>query len=249
MPKILRELADFRHWRASLQNQSLGAVFTMGALHKGHGRLMERSVSENDVTVVTLFVNPTQFNHPADFAHYPKTWEADLALAVSMGVDVVFAPSYEALYPDDYRYRLTEGEISLPMEGAHRPGHFDGVLTVVMKLLNLCKPRRAYFGQKDYQQVLLAKGMVEAFFMDIEIVGVPTVREEDGLACSSRNLRLTPAQRELAPRFAQALREGAAAVRALEKEGFEVEYVQEFRGHRLGAVRLGEVRLIDNVPL
>src|SRR6185437_14625833 len=137
---------------------------------------------ENDFSVLSIFVNPTQFNDPNDFTRYPKTVEKDLEVAASLDTDYVLMPAYQDLYPDQYRYAVCEREFSKKLCGAHRPGHFDGVLTVVMKLLQLVRPARAYFGEKDYQQLLLIKDMTKAFFMPVEIVACPTVREDDGLA-------------------------------------------------------------------
>jgi pantoate--beta-alanine ligase len=166
------------------------------------------------------------------------------------GVDALFAPTPEAIYPDGYRYRVTEDDGSRELEGAHRPGHFDGVLTVVLKLLLLVRPDRAYFGEKDWQQLQLVRGMVDALFVDTEIVGCPIVREKDGLAMSSRNVRLDPESRRRAAEFAAALRAGGAPdeLRArLEEAGFDLDYLESRDGRLLAAVRIGGVRLIDNV--
>jgi pantoate--beta-alanine ligase len=231
--------------------RTVGFVPTMGALHAGHRALLERARAENDRVVLSIFVNPTQFNDPTDLARYPRTLAADLALAGGL-VDDVLAPPAAELYPDDYRYRVTEGELSRRWEGAHRPGHFDGVLTVVLKLLNLVQPHRSYFGEKDWQQLQLVRGMAAALFLPGEIVACPTVRADDGLALSSRNARLSPAGRAVAPGFQKILRESptaGAAVPALRAAGFEVDYVADHDGVRLGAVRLEGVRLIDNVRL
>jgi pantoate--beta-alanine ligase len=232
--------------------RSLGFVPTMGALHQGHISLLQRSRAENDVTLVSLFVNPTQFNDPQDLKNYPRTFDSDAAMAAAAGADYVLAPEYAALYPDGYRYRVVENDLSRGLCGASRPGHFDGVLTVVLKLLQLAGADRAYFGEKDYQQYLLIKGLAEAFFLKTAIIPCPTVREPDGLAMSSRNRLLSPGQRAMAPRFHQALADGGSVAQveaALAQAGFEVDYVEERQGRRFGAVKLGKVRLIDNVPL
>jgi pantoate--beta-alanine ligase len=224
----------------------------MGALHGGHASLIARSRAENDATLVSLFVNPTQFNDPQDLKDYPRDFDSDAARAAAAGADYLLAPEYAALYPDGYRYRVQESALSAALCGASRPGHFDGVLTVVLKLLQLAGADRAYFGEKDYQQYLLIRGLAEAFFLKTEIVPCPTVREPDGLAMSSRNLLLTPAQRAAAPRFHQALAAEGPIPRvkaALVEAGFKVDYVEERQGRRFGAVKLGKVRLIDNVPL
>jgi pantoate--beta-alanine ligase len=231
---------------------TLGFVPTLGALHEGHLSLVRRSRAENDLTLVSIFVNPTQFDDATDLAQYPRTLEADLAALRSEGADFVFLPREGDLYPDGYRYRVTETGLSAVMEGAARPGHFDGVLTVVLKLLQIASAERAYFGEKDWQQLTLVRGMAEAFFLQTAIVACETVRETDGLALSSRNRRLPPEQRKLAPRFHRVLASAQtadAAARDLQASGFAVDYVQDLEGRRLGAVRLGGVRLIDNVPI
>jgi pantoate--beta-alanine ligase len=232
--------------------RTLGFVPTMGALHEGHMSLVRRSRAENDLTLVSIFVNPTQFDDPADLAKYPRTLETDLAMLRAEGTDFVFLPGKSDLYPDAYRYRVTEVELSMVLEGASRPGHFDGVLTVVLKLLQIASAERAYFGEKDWQQLTLVRGMAESFFLPTAIVACATVREPDGLALSSRNRRLPAEDRERASRFYRALssaRSADAAARDLRASGFTVDYVEDRDGRRLGAVRLGSVRLIDNVPL
>jgi len=232
--------------------RSLGLVPTMGALHEGHLSLVRRSRAENDRTLVSIFVNPMQFDDETDLAHYPRTLEADLKTLRAEGADFVFLPRESDLYPDSYRYRVTETELTRVLEGAHRPGHFDGVLTVVLRLLQVVSADRAYFGEKDWQQLTLVRGMVEAFFLATTIVSCPTVREADGLAISSRNRLLPPDDRARAPRFYRALSSAptaAAAARELRVCGFDVDYVEDRDGRRLGAVRLGAVRLIDNVSL
>ena len=175
-----------------------------------------------------------------------------LATLSAEGADFVFVPREPDLYPDGYRYRVTENELSTVMEGPSRPGHFDGVLTVVLKLLQVASAERAYFGEKDWQQLTLVRGMAEAFFLSTTIVACATVRETDGLAVSSRNRHLLPADRKRASRFFRALSvapTAAAAARDLQASGFAVDYVEDRDGRRLGAVRLGDVRLIDNVPV
>ena len=233
-------------------SQTLELVPTMGALHEGHLALVRRSRTENDKTLVSIFVNPTQFDEPTDLAQYPRTREADLATLREEGTDFVFLPRESDLYADRYRYRVTEGALSTTLEGEHRPGHFDGVLTVVLKLLQIAAAERAYFGEKDWQQLTLVRGMVDALFLSTAIVGCPTVRETDGLAVSSRNRLLSPDERARAPRFYRALSSALTAevaARDLEALGFGVDYVEDRDGRRFGAVRLGDVRLIDNVPV
>jgi len=250
----MRAHHKMHEWRATRMGGSyagcrVGFVPTMGALHEGHHQLIQRARAENDRVVLSIFVNPPQFNDPNDLTKYPRTLEADLALACDL-VDDVIVPEAAEIYPDKYRYRVTENQLSTVLEGAHRPGHFDGVLTVVLKLLNLVQPQRAYFGEKDWQQLQLVDGMVKALHLPMEIVHCETVRDPDGLAMSSRNRRLSPAARAQAVRFPQILRSAptpADAVQALIASGFEVDYVEERDGVRLGAVRLENVRLIDNV--
>jgi pantoate--beta-alanine ligase len=251
---IFKDIATWREARLAQTRAglTLGFVPTMGALHEGHASLIRRSRQENNLTVVSIFVNPTQFDDPADLARYPRTLENDLDVLASEQVDFVLLPNAEDLYPDGYRYRICETERSSELEGAHRPGHFDGVLTVVMKLLQIGQPERAYFGEKDWQQLTLVRGMAKALFLPSAIVGCPTVREADGLALSSRNRHLSPADRSRAPLFFQALTNAATAleaVRQLHADGFKVDYVEDQNGRRVGAVRLGGVRLIDNVPV
>lgn len=253
--KVFEDLAGWREARRGISG-TIGFVPTMGALHRGHAALLERSVADCDHTVMSVFVNPTQFNDAGDLAHYPRTLDADLAVARELGVDSVILPDYRALYPDDFRYRIEESSFSRELCGAHRPGHFTGVLTVVMKLLNLVRPHRAYFGEKDYQQYELIRGMAEAFFLDAEIVACPTVREPDGLALSSRNALLDGPGRERAPHFHRLLASDASDAevrRALEEAGLAVDYVETRGGRRFGAVVVRgaerNVRLIDNVEI
>lgn len=241
--------------------KKIGFVPTMGALHQGHLSLIRRARAENDIVLLSIFVNPTQFDNPEDLLNYPSTLERDISLAGENGCDHVITPDRSMMYPDDYRYRVSESDFSKKLCGAHRPGHFDGVLTVVLKLFNIAKPTRAYFGEKDFQQLELVRKMVDAFFLDLKIVACPTLREPDGLAMSSRNVRLTPQERELAPMFAKVLSDSMSnaestevARQKLETQGFKVDYVEDAmvgtppERRRFGAVFLGSVRLIDNIP-
>lgn len=231
---------------------TVGFVPTMGALHAGHFSLVERSVAENDRTVVSVFVNPTQFNDPADLERYPRDLDADRAALERLGADYLFLPAYETIYPDAYRYRVTEHERSEILCGASRPGHFAGVLTVVLRLLTIVRPQRAYFGEKDYQQYELVRDMARSFFLDVEIVPCPTVRDADGVALSSRNALLSPAGRARAATFARALREAPTtdAVRdVLTESGITIVYVEEHGDRRYGAVMIEGVRLIDNAAI
>ena len=224
----------------------------MGALHDGHKTLLVKSRDENEISVLSIFVNPTQFNDKKDLEKYPKTWESDLAVAAEARVDFIFAPDFAEMYPDNYAYQVMEKDFSKSLCGQDRPGHFDGVLTVVMKLFQLVKPSQAYFGEKDYQQLHLIQGMTSAFFMDLKVIGVPTVREQDGLAMSSRNLRLSHEEREKAPFLHRTLTSASsapAAVQTLNEAGFAVDYVVDKEGRRFAAAKLGSVRLIDNVEI
>ncbi|HEY0945946.1 MAG TPA: pantoate--beta-alanine ligase [Opitutaceae bacterium] len=252
MPKLIHTVAEWRALRAAHRaaGRTIGFVPTMGALHEGHASLFRAARREHPVVLASVFVNPTQFDEQHDFAKYPRTLEADCAIMDAAGVDVAFVPSVKEMYPNGTRYAVTENELSRELCGAHRPGHFSGMLTVVLKLLQIAEAEAAYFGEKDYQQLLLIRGMAEAFFLPTRIVGCPTVREPDGLAMSSRNARLSPAERALAPRFHAALVSAPTAAEAraqLESAGFRVDYVEDRDGRRFGAVRLGQTRLIDNV--
>lgn len=261
--EIFKTLAEFRAWRDGIEKHSfhigtrmkIGFVPTMGALHEGHASLLRRSREENDLTVLSIYVNPTQFNATDDLNKYPRTTGQDLEIAHRCGVDAVLIPAAtDELYPDGYKYQVVEKEFSKTLEGEFRPGHFEGMMTVVLKFLNLVRATKAYFGEKDFQQLVLVQGMTKAFFIDTEIVGCPTIREEDGLAMSSRNLRLARPDREIAPKLFSAMStiSDAASARAeLERDGFRVDYLvdQTINGEnrRLVAASLGDVRLIDNV--
>ncbi|PJD95087.1 MAG: pantoate--beta-alanine ligase [Legionella sp.] len=252
--EIFNSLTAWRHARAAFSTKkTIGFAPTMGNLHDGHASLMRASRAENDYTVTSLFVNPTQFNNPDDFTHYPRTLDADLALLEALGVDFCILPTQEALYPDAYNYQVSEHKLSTIMEGAHRPGHFNGVLTVVMKLLQLVKPTRAYFGEKDYQQYLLIKAMTESFFLDTAIKACPTVRESSGLAYSSRNNRLNKEQKQQAETFAQLFHQPSLPinelVNQLQGQGITVDYIEDYQNRRFAAVHIGDIRLIDNYAL
>lgn len=234
------------------QGRSIGFVPTMGALHLGHASLIEMAREQNDFVVVSIFVNPTQFNDPKDLERYPKTWEQDLHLAGQAGADFIFFPDARSMYPDDYRFKVTENSFSKALCGMDRPGHFDGVLTVVLKLLLATGAHRAYFGEKDFQQLTLIKQMAESFFIPTEIIGAPTVREISGLALSSRNQLLTPEEKALAPKLFEIICSEAnldKAKQQLEALGFKLQYLEEWQGRRFVAAYLGNVRLIDNVPI
>jgi pantoate--beta-alanine ligase len=250
MMQVWDSVALWQARRSAIGGQAIGFVPTMGALHRGHASLVERCRAENQIVAVSIFVNPTQFNDPQDLERYPRDLDRDLALLESLGVDDVLAPSAADFYPHGYRYRVEPSGAAI-MEAAHRPGFLQGVLTIVMKLLNLVRPTSAYFGEKDFQQLRGVTEMVEEFFIPTRIIACPTVRAASGLAESSRNARLSPAGREKAAALYRALtesRNSSDARRILEEEGFGVDYVEEHWGRRLAAVFLEGVRLIDNVP-
>lgn len=276
---ILTSPAEMHAWVRSLSGTpSIGFVPTMGALHAGHEALLQQSQSENEATVLSIFVNPTQFNVNADFDAYPRTVDRDIRIAEHHGVDAVYMPSTESMYPSGWRVFVEPGTASDPMEGEGRPGHFRGVATIVTKLFNAVQPHRAYFGKKDYQQLAVIKQMVSELDMDIEIVGVDTIRHNDGLAMSSRNVRLSDQQRAAAPIIHQSLRQarhdvasGTTDARIIERLITEtiaseklatVEYVTVARATDLSTVEIidemsvvcvavwfGDVRLIDNIEL
>ncbi len=281
MMSVVRHTSDVRclvsDWKGA--RRKVGFVPTMGALHEGHARLIRESLAECDRTVVSIFVNPLQFEREDDLRSYPKSDGADLALLEELGVHLVYQPRTKDMYPDGFATRVVQEGLTETLCGAARPGHFDGVLTVVLKLFNVVQPDLAWFGQKDYQQVQVVRRMVKDLNVPIEIRMSPTVREGDGLALSSRNRLLTPAQREAAPRIYRALqkcdlafREGQRNVDALrvqvarELEGIpdaRIDYVEisdpqtlsprrgdAVEGDLLAvAVFLHSVRLIDNLLL
>ncbi len=255
--------------------ETVGLVPTMGAFHEGHLTLMRRAKAENDLAVVTLFVNPTQFNDPEDFARYPRDPERDACLAESVGVDFLFAPMPEAMYPPGADTTVVVQALSERLEGASRPGHFAGVATIVAKLLNIAQADRAYFGEKDWQQLQIVKTLTRDLDIPTEIIGHPIVRESDGLALSSRNVRLTPEQRTAALVLSQALNNAQSLIAADVRETSQIaaaiqrtiqaeplarmdyavvvdpESLQEIKTVKNGAVALlaatfGKVRLIDN---
>jgi len=250
--RVSKTVAEWVDCRRAMNGRTIGFVPTMGALHRGHSSLVERCRRENDIVVASIFVNPSQFNDPKDLMRYPRTVERDLALLEQLGADDVFMPDTSELYPHGYRFRVEAESITNLMEGVHRPGFFQGVMTVVLKLLNLVRPDRAYFGEKDYQQLMVIREMAADFFIPTEIVFCPTVREESGLAESSRNALLSAEARRKASALFRVLTtvpdvDHAKAV--LEKEGFRVDYVEEHWGRRFAAAFLDGVRLIDNVPV
>ena len=254
MTKVIKDLNKWNKIRNGklFIDKIIGLVPTMGALHKGHIALIRKSIKQNDITIVTIFVNPTQFNKKEDLKKYPNQMEDDLRILNELKVDFMLNPEYKDIYPDNYKYKVVESDFSQLLCGKFRAGHFDGVLTVVLKLLNIVKANHAYFGEKDYQQLELIKGMVKAFFLDTKIISQPTVRTKEGLALSSRNFRLSDEEKTLASEFPKLLGSSLSKDKIksqLKSKGFKVEYIEEINNRRFGAIYLGKVRLIDNVKI
>jgi len=251
--RVVRTADELREALEPLRGGELGLVPTMGAYHAGHLALFAAARSECAAVVASLFVNPAQFTEQGDFDRYPRDEDADLCIAADAGVDVLFAPPPEELYPPGYQTWVDVEDLSRPLEGAFRPGHFRGVATVCLKLFNLVRPDRAYFGQKDAQQVAVVRRMVHDLGVPVEIRVVETVRDADGLALSSRNVLLSSEERGRALALPRALatRDRDEARRLL--DGLQVDYLEEadLDGMRVlaGAVRVGSTRLIDNVLL
>jgi pantoate--beta-alanine ligase len=273
--KIVRSATALRPLRAPWK--SVGFVPTMGALHPAHMSLVARAKRECQRVIVSVFVNPTQFAPHEDFSKYPRPFKQDAALCRQAGVDVLYHPSPTAMYPQGFQSTIEVPRVAAPLEGRFRPGHFSGVATVVLKLLNQVTPHRLYLGEKDFQQLAVIRRMVTDLDLDVRVVGCKTIREADGLALSSRNAYLSPAQRARAPFLQQALRHGAiaarkpratpATVRAAMRQAIRpmqgrLDYLEiveadtlvrpkRLRGRLrlLGAVHLGNTRLIDNIPL
>ena len=232
--------------------EDVGLVPTMGALHEGHLSLLRAARAESDAVVASLFVNEAQFAAGEDLQRYPRDEERDAELVAREGVDVLFAPAAAELYPPGYQTWVEVEELGRILEGEFRPGHFRGVATVCLKLFNIVRPRRAYFGQKDAQQVAVLRRMIRDLHLDLDLRVLPTVRDADGLALSSRNAYLSPPDRETALALPRALATGDLEAARRELAGLEVDYLvrADFEPPVLAAaVRIGDVRLIDNVPL
>jgi pantoate--beta-alanine ligase len=248
--KITRTIAETREALRGLGD--IGLVPTMGAYHEGHRSLFRAARDECETAVASLFVNPAQFGDPADLAYYPRNEDHDAAFAEEAGIDVLFAPAVEDLYPHGYETWVDVEEASRGLEGEYRPGHFRGVATICLKLFNIVRPRRAYFGQKDAQQVEVVRRMIRDLDLEIELRVLPTVRDPDGLALSSRNALLSAPERDRALALPRALTtKDPAQARAL-LDGLDVDYVEiaPFDPPVLAAaVHVGSTRLIDNVPL
>lgn len=245
--KIVTSVQDLRRELSQVDAAQVGFVPTMGALHSGHISLVERARRECGVVVVSVFVNPTQFNDPNDLKNYPRTPEADAEMLRAAGVDVVFMPSVEEMYPTPDTRVFDFGNIDKVMEGATRPGHFNGVAQVVSRLFDMVRPAKAYFGEKDFQQIAVIRAMVAQLALTVEIIPCPIVRDEDGLALSSRNTLLTPEYRAAAPDICAALRKGAAAVG--EKSPAEVEAIIAEAIECGGLLRVIYVQVVDSTSL
>ena len=250
--RVCRTIAEMRRALEPCREGTIGLVPTMGALHAGHVSLLEAARGECSTVVMSLFVNPAQFGEGADLTSYPRDEAHDLAAAAEAGVDLVFAPTVEEMYPPGFQTWVDVTELGSVLEGAHRPGHFRGVATVCLKLFTIVRPDIVYFGQKDAQQVAVLRRVIADLALEVELRDLPTMRDTDGLALSSRNLLLSPAERERALALPQALatRDPERARELL--DGLEVDYVEiaPFDPPVLAAaVRVGSTRLIDNVPL
>jgi pantoate--beta-alanine ligase len=256
--QILKNISDIKTYLKQHSNKSIGLIPTMGALHQGHMRLVKKSQLQNDLSIVSIFVNPTQFNNLEDLEAYPNQLKQDCLLLEQEGVGAVFVPDKKIMYPDAYLYQVHfTDELSL-LEGKNRPGHFTGMLTIVLKLLCLVQADHAYFGEKDAEQLALVQGLASAFFLKTKIIPVKTVRDKFGLAFSSRNKRLTQKQVVLAQKLNCILKKAktdSLAIQELERLEFKIEYVETRKNkykhvlERHAAVFLGDVRLIDHVGI
>lgn len=247
--QIIRDLTTFKKLRKNYQHK-IGMVATMGSLHAGHLSLIERSKQDNDITVMSLFVNPTQFNDPNDFKNYPMTEQQDIQLATQAQVDWLLMPEKQAMYPNGDDFSINSQHLlNTILEAQQRPGHLTGVMTVVMKLLQLVKPHNAYFGEKDFQQLTLIKQMAESFFIDTNIIGCPTLREESMLPYSSRNNKLTTPQKEQANQFSKVFHSDLSIkqmIAQLTAANIKIEYIESYNNRLFAAINIGTIRIIDN---
>lgn len=250
--KLVRTIAELRAALDLRRDETIALVPTMGAFHEGHLSLLRAARAEADVVVASLFVNPAQFGEGSDLNGYPRDEAHDVSLAEATGVDILFAPDDEEMYPPGFQTWVDVEELGARLEGVHRPGHFRGVTTICLKLFNIVRPQRAYFGQKDAQQVAVLRRMILDLNLELELRVLPTVRDADGVALSSRNARLSPEERERARALHRALAtKDAERARELLRD-LDVDYVEvaDFEPRVLaGAVRVGKTRLIDNVIL
>lgn len=254
--KVFQKIVELQNelFKVRKEGKVIGLVPTMGALHEGHASLVERSVRENDITIVSIFVNPTQFNDKNDLNNYPRTIDSDCNILESVGADYVFVPTVEDIYPEPDNRSFEYPPVSTVMEGAHRPGHFNGVCQVVSRLFYIIRPDKAYFGEKDWQQIAVIKAMVRALGIGVNIVECPIVRDSDGLAKSSRNTLLAPDERAVAPKIYEALKSSVdyAKTHTLDEtkekviadvnsmEGLDVEYFSIVDGDSLQDVKTWE---------
>lgn len=251
--QIISTVQDWLQLRQNIDNPiSLGYVPTMGALHQGHASLLARARKENDLVVLSIFINPTQYKSEAEYLSYPRPWDQDMAIARAAEIDYVFAPQ-PADFHFDNNYRVSEDLLSNKMEGIADPGVFQRMLTNVLKLLLLIRPSNAYFGEKDYQQLLLIQGLVKAFFINTKIIPCATLRDMHGLPLSSRNEFLTAKGRLLAQRFAEIFQNTHLStdemVQQFTDAGLETEYIIDEWDRRFCAVNIDDIRMIDNRPL
>ena len=248
---IFTEISPFKAFLKGVRasGNSIGLVPTMGALHKGHLSLLEASKSENFVTICSIYVNPAQFNNPQDLVKYPRTFDKDSELLKKVGCDVIFSPTNSEMYPEDPMIRFEFGHLDEVMEGKFRPGHFSGVALVVAKLFNIVQPDRVYFGQKDWQQLAIIRRMVEELKFNLSLHSIPTTREPDGLALSSRNQRLLPNQREKASVFYRALTHAKEAMTVKKKPLPGVRESIQKMFNEVSDARLEYLELADSVNL
>ena len=251
--KIIKNLADFIKWRKQIKHEEIGLVHTMGNLHDGHISLIKQAQKKSDIIILTIFINPTQFDSRQDYINYPRTIEKDITIAKNNSVDVLFLPKENEIYPDQYTYQInTTTEISKIMEGKSRPGHFSGMMSVVLKVLILCRATRSYYSEKDYQQLELIKQLSNSFLIQTKIISCPIIRLPSGLPLSSRNNRLSKKQLAIAEYSAQKCRESIEInqlIKLLESQNIKVDYIQDINNRRFTALYIGEVRLIDNFTL
>ena len=273
--RVIQSATDMIAFSTSCRSEgkSIGFVPTMGALHAGHSSLVDNALENNDIVVVSVFVNPTQFNDAADLEKYPRTFEQDKELLEKLDVDVMFFPSVEEIYPSSDNPSYVLDGLDNLMEGPNRPGHFEGVVQVVTRLFDLCLPHRAYFGEKDFQQLAIIRHMTRKLKYEVDVIGCPTVREDDGLAMSSRNVRLEAYARQVAPALYQVLSSLRSTIEddgvekalsfaktQLDVEEIELEYLElvdsvtlQQANDQTGAIQaciaawIGGVRLIDNL--
>ncbi|WP_338521331.1 pantoate--beta-alanine ligase [Candidatus Legionella polyplacis] len=248
--KVFSKILKWIEFRDSLScYKSLGFIPTMGNLHDGHFSLFKKSQEENDLTIVSIFVNPIQFESDKEYINYPRTLKNDLSSLIDLKVDFCLLPKNNDIYSSRDHYKIQENFFSNRMEGLIRSNYVTGMLTIIMKLLNIIKPNKIYFGEKDYQQYNLVLNMINAFFINVDVIVCPTIREKSGLACSSRNSFLTEEERHKANLFSYIFLNEKNLVnikKKLNENGIHIEYLEEYDSRRFIAVKIGKVRLIDN---